>query len=123
MQKKGKYIDCVNEETKPQRYYLNIEEKEYDPCFETCAMCERGGNYFVHNCKTCDEINYTKNPEDENSSNCVKKCEYFYYMSYNQYSCTEKPICPDEYNLMIKEKSKCTNDCMNDLNNNFRYDG
>ena len=123
LQKKGKYIDCVNEETKPQRYYLNIEEKEYDPCFETCATCERGGNYFVHNCKTCDEINYTKNPEDENSSNCVKKCEYFYYMSYNQYSCTEKPICPDEYNLMIKEKSKCTNDCMNDLNNNFRYDG
>ena len=120
---KEKYIDCIKEEEKPQRYYFNNRKKSYEPCFETCSTCEQGGNHLVHNCKTCDGVNYIKNPEDETSSNCLKKCEYFYYMTYGQYSCTDKPYCPDEYNFMIKDKSKCTNDCLNDKNHNFRYNG
>ena len=120
---KEKYIDCIQESSKPDRYYFNINKKSFDPCFETCSSCDRGGNYLIQNCKTCDGINYIKNPEDSSSSNCLKKCEYFYYMSFNQYSCTDKPYCPDEYNLIIKEKSKCTNDCLNTLNYNYRYNG
>ena len=68
---RGNYIDCVNEITKPSRFYFNKNNLDYEPCFTTCASCEYGGNYEENNCTSCDGINYIKNPEDENSSNCL----------------------------------------------------
>ena len=29
---RNKYIDCVNEMTKPARFYFNVKKKDYEPC-------------------------------------------------------------------------------------------
>ena len=120
---RNKYINCINEINKPSKFYFNKINSDYEPCYTTCASCEYGGNFKENNCTSCDEVYYIKNPEDENSSNCVIKCKYFYYIENDAYTCTEIPFCPEAYNYMIKEKSKCTNDCKEDKEYKYRYNG
>ena len=44
--------------------------------------------------------------------NCVPKCPYlYYYTNEEEYKCTESSFCPDDYNILINSKNKCTNDC------------
>ena len=31
-----RYIDCVNEETKPSNFYFNFEKRDYEMCYSTC---------------------------------------------------------------------------------------
>ena len=45
-----KYIDCVNNITKPSNFYFNEENKDYEPCFYTCATCDFGGDGIENNC-------------------------------------------------------------------------
>ena len=52
----NKYIDCVNETTKPSNFYFNQEKLFYEQCYITCASCEYGGNSEENNCTSCDEI-------------------------------------------------------------------
>lgn len=59
---RNKYIECVNEITKPSDFYFNKINLDYEPSFTTCATCEYGGNYEQNNCTSCDGINYIKNP-------------------------------------------------------------
>ena len=119
----SKYIDCVNNDTKPFNFYFNKEEKDYRICYETCATCDYGGNGNEHNCTSC-EVNYIIMPDVPNSTHCVFDCLYFYYYtSYNQYKCTEGPICPKDFNLLIKEKRKCTDNCIKDNLFKYQYNG
>ena len=120
---KNKYINCVNETTKPTNYYFNKDNLDFEPCYTTCASCKYGGNYKQNNCTSCDGIYYITNPEGENSFNCVIKCKYFYYIENNIYKCTEEPFCPEKYNYIINNKSKCTNDCFDDNDFKYRYNG
>ena len=115
------YIDCVNDETKPSNFYFNSINKYYEPCYEKCAACKYGGDDKNNNCTSCD-IGYILKPEFKN--NCVIKCEYYYYYTYyGQYKCTETPQCPNDYNLLIKEKGKCTNNCSKDDIYLYQYNG
>ena len=108
------YIDCVNNDTKPSNFYFNKEQKDFRICYETCATCDFGGNGNEHNCTSC-ESNYIKMPDVPNSTHCVFDCVYFYYYNfYHQYKCTENSICPKNFNLLIKEKKKCTDNCTKD---------
>ena len=120
---KSKYINCVNEATKPSKFYFNEDNLDYEPCFITCASCESGGNYIENKCTSCDGINYIKDPIDENSSNCVVKCKFLYYIEHGIYKCTESQFCPKEYSYLIKEKSQCTNNCLDDNKYQYRYNG
>ena len=120
---RNKYIDCVNEITKPQKYYFNSEDESYQPCYINCASCLYGGNYEINNCTSCDEVNYIKNPDNENSTNCLIKCKYYYYLFHDIYTCTLEPKCPDDYNYIIKNKSKCIDDCKNDNEYRYKYNG
>ena len=118
----SKYIDCVNDETKPYNFYFDSENKDYEACFDTCFQCNKKGDYIENNCISCDGITYIKKPEDKDSNNCVSKCKYFYYYTdYNQYKCTDSPFCPDEYNFLIKNKNKCTNNCTKDDTYKYYY--
>ena len=98
---RNKYINCINEASKPPKFYFNKINLDYEPCYRTCASCEYGGNPEVNNCTSCDGINYIKDPENKNSSNCITKCKYYYYIEHDIYSCTEIPFCPEEYHYMI----------------------
>ena len=120
----NKYIECVNDTTKPSNFYFDNKSKIYEPCFETCAECNYKGNYDENNCTSCDDINYIKKPDYESSTNCVIKCKYlYYYTNYEQYKCTDNPFCPEDYNILIKDKYKCTNDCIKDNIYKYYYNG
>ena len=96
--------DCYNETTKPYNYFFNSIEKYYEPCYETCAKCEEAGNDINNNCLSC-EFGFTFLPGDNN--NCYTKCPYyFYYTIYGQYKCTKISSCPEDYYLLIKNKSQ-----------------
>ena len=117
-----KYIDCVNNITKPYNFYFDKKNKDYEPCFETCFKCSNKGNYEENNCDSCDGITYIPKPEYEDSKNCVPKCKYYYYYTnYGQYKCTDFLYCPDDYNTLIKYKNKCTNDCSKDDTYKYYY--
>ena len=117
------YIDCVNESTKPSNFYFNQENQDYEACYESCATCDFKGDGNENNCTSCEE-NYIKKPEYEDSKNCVIKClYYYYYTSYEQYKCTNLDECPEEYNLLIKDKLKCTDDCSKDNIYKYKYNG
>ena len=121
--KRDRYIDCVNNITKPSNFYFNFENKEYRICFELCSTCNYGGDGNENNCTSCEK-NYILRPDYINSTNCVIKCSYFYfYNSNNQYKCTSFARCPEIYNLFIKEKGKCIDKCPNDDIYKYQYDG
>ena len=118
----NKYIDCVNKNNKPSNIYFDEENKDFRFCYETCSTCDKGGNWQVNNCKTCQK-NYIINPGDNLSTNCVIRCPYYYYYTTSiQYKCTKNKYCPLNYNLFIKEKDKCIENCKNDDIYKYQYD-
>ena len=118
----NKYIDCYNEKTKKQGLYLDKEIKKYKLCYSNCKTCNFGGNGIENNCTSCKNNQIFK-PDILNSTNCVSQCTYFYYYRGMNYKCTETEICPDNYQLEIKEKKKCIDKCENDDTYNIQYDG
>ena len=82
------YIDCYNEETKPENFYLDNEDKEYKICHTNCKTCKYGGDGNENNCTSCKN-NLILKPDIRNSTNCVAQCDYFYYYQGKQYKCTE----------------------------------
>ena len=91
-------------------------------CYDSCATCDYGGDGNENNCTKCEE-NYIKNPDYPNSTECIGKCNYYYYYKYNQYKCTKDENCPQNYNFFIKEKGKCIDICKNDNLYQYQYNG
>ena len=116
----NKYINCVNEETKPLNFYFNQINQDFEICYTTCETCKFFGNEEINNCTSCDEEIYTKNREEENSTNCVVKCKY-YITDTNIRQCIKE--CPEDYNLFIEEVNKCIDDCKKDREYKYRYNG
>ena len=85
------------------------------------SKCEEGGNELNNNCLSC-EFGFTFLPGDNN--NCYTKClYYFYYTKYGQYKCTRYSSCPEDYYLLIRDKSQCIDDCKKDDEYKYQYDG
>ena len=113
---------CYKKDDLPKNVYFNYISQSYELCYKTCETCIKGGNYSVHNCINCAS-NFIHEPKI-NSTNCVNNCKYFYYYnSYNQFSCTVDEQCPKEASLIIRNKSKCINKCSNDDTNIYQYNG
>ena len=113
---------CYKKEDLPTNFYLNTTSKSFELCYKTCGSCIEGGTGLENNCLSCG-IGFSREPE-KNSSNCVKKCNYFYYYdSSNQYICTEDEQCPDDASLIIRKKKKCIDKCSNDYNYSYQYNG
>jgi len=115
-----KYYKCYNQETKPVNYYFNQENKYYEPCYSKCKTCDFQGNEEINNCTSCKN-SYIFQPNEINSTNCVLKCRYYYYFSFEQYFCTENNQCPLEASLLIKNRSQCIDNCKKDKEYQFRY--
>ena len=118
----NEYLDCYNEITKPQGFYLDKQNEEYNLCHSNCEKCDFGGDGNENNCTSCKK-NLIFKPDISNSTNCVIKCKYFYYFQGEQYRCTIKEYCPNDYKLEIKEKKKCIDKCENDNTYKIQYDG
>ena len=112
------YYECYNQETVPSEYYL--DNYIYKPCFSRCKTCNYKGNADVNNCTSCKK-NYIFRPDEENSTNCVAKCPYYYYILFDQYLCTENNQCPLETSLLIRNRSQCIDNCNNDKEYKFQY--
>ena len=53
----GEYFNCYNE--KPIGYYLDINDKIYKKCYDTCETCDVKGDNEFHNCLKCNnEFNF-----------------------------------------------------------------
>ena len=119
----SKYKECVNNKTKPTNFYFNKNTKYYEICHENCATCEYGGDGNVNNCTSCETTHIFK-PDIISTTNCVKKCDYYYYYDkYWNYCCSQEEKCPDDFPLLVKEKLKCTNDCKNENPYLYYYNG
>ena len=105
---------CYNNETKPENFYLNKERKQLEMCYKYCDTCNFHGNEEHNNCTSCID-NYQFIPDIKNANNCFAKCEYYYYFDiYELYFCTSNYQCPTKYNLLIRKKNKCIDDCSKD---------
>ena len=127
------YINCPNGTYKlednqdkicydinPDGYFLDIDNKIYKKCYETCNKCDIGGNITNHNCLECKE-NFIAHKNNLNTLNCYNRCDYYFYFDKsNEYHCTNKQKCPERYNKLIKNDNKCVNNCTND--DIYKYD-
>ena len=112
----------MNNDTKPLNFYFNEESKDYRACYFLCASCNFEGDENENNCTLCEK-EFIFNPDSIYLSNCIKKCEYFYYYNDSKYTCTSQPICPEDYNLLIEEKEKCVDKCYKDDIYQYQYKG
>jgi surface protein len=104
----------------PENYYYDSIDQLYKKCFYTCKKCNGHGKKIYHNCLECKN-NFTFLNDSKYSTNCYKKCEYYFYFDeYNIYRCTENYECPKGYNKLILDKKKCINECKND--NIYQYE-
>ena len=95
-------------------YYLDVINKTYRRCFETCKNCYGLGNETNNNCTECVS-NYTFLNDTSIKGNCYKPCDYYYYFDENDiYHCTENESCPEPFDKFIEYKNKCIDDCNKD---------
>ena len=107
------FIDCYNNSF--EGYFLDINDRNYKPCFLTCKTCNESGDIYNNKCTECYN-NYTLN-----NSNCYEICKYYHYFDFsNIYQCTKENKCPDTYKL-IKQKNMCIDECNKDDFYIFEY--
>ena len=114
------YLECFNEETKPTNYFFNQISEYYEPCHSNCKTCLYQGNGEINNCTSCKN-NYIFRPDKKDTSNCVIKCEYYYYVLFNNYFCTNNNQCPVDSPLLIRDKGRCIDNCYNDDDYKYQF--
>ena len=118
----NEYINCYDKSTKYQGFYFDEKNEVFKLCHSNCKTCDYGGDGNENNCTSCKNNQILK-PDIPNSTNCVTKCDFFYYYQGEKYKCTYSEKCPDKYQLEIKDKRKCIDKCQNDNTYIFQYDG
>ena len=118
MIKYGSFINCYNNETIGDGYYLNINQ--YEPCHNNCLKCTEGGNDIDNKCIVC-KYGFSLIKNKYNIENCYPICtNYFFFDTNNNYQCQEK--CPINYKI-INSTKKCIDNCFNDNNYKYEYNG
>ena len=85
-------LNCYNNETISDGYYLNKTFFSYEPCYNTCEKCSGFGDENNNNCDECKSGYSFMN----NDKNCYQNCNYYFYFDSSQrYHCTEN--CPSGY--------------------------
>ena len=114
------YYECFNQETKPSNYFFNKITKFYEPCYSKCKTCNYQGNDDINNCTLCKN-GYRFRPDEINTTNCVTICDFYYYISFDQYFCTDNNQCPLIANLLIRNKAQCIENCNDDNEYKFQF--
>ena len=110
------YINCYKS---PEGYYLDLNEKNYKPCYSSCKSCNEKGDIKNNKCLEC-ATNYHKINDFKNDTNCYTICQYNYYFDYDKnYYCVKE--CPETFNKIIEEKNKCIDDCSKDDTYKYEY--
>ena len=93
--------NCINKDTIPLAYYLDINKGYFLKCYEKCMTCKtykKNSTYL--NCISCDE-NSVFYPKSSNCLNCSKRDKY---VNYYQYDCID--YIPDGYYLFNTENNE-----------------
>ena len=107
------YVSCYPKTKSPINYFFDKNDKVHKLCYQTCQNCSQSGNDLNHSCTSC-AVDHVFIEEEPN--NCYPKCEYYYYYTKNKiYRCTETYECPSEYPYLIANKSKCVNNCYDEI--------
>ena len=106
--------NCVVKNDPVDYYYMNIEIDgtcTYKKCYYTCKSCNGEGNSENNNCIHCSE---GYQPDPKNSGNCVKVCEYYWYIdpTTDKYTCTESSSCPRQMPYLAILTKECVSDCI-----------
>ena len=118
---KESFINCYNNTTISDGFYLNIESNQYESCYSSCEKCDELGDENDNKCIKCKSSYYFI---DEYNNNCYLKCPYYYYFdSNNKYHCIDSNKCPEKYNKLIKSKKRCVNNCSIDNLYKYEYNG
>ena len=105
----------------PENYYLD-DDNIYKECYNNCKKCSKSGNESYNNCDECKEGYMFVNESSVPNKNCMQRCNYYYYINEdNQYICTETDICPTDYNKLVEELKKCTDECKNEDGYKYEY--
>ena len=114
--------ECYNNETIPNNFFLN-EDKLYEMCHINCLKCNHSGNDKENNCTICNN-DYIFISDKLNNHNCAPKCSFYYFFNIiDNYSCTKTYQCPKEASLLIRNKSKCIDNCIKDDIYKYQYSG
>ena len=117
------YLDCIKEDnSKLIHFYYNGTIDQYKPCYKTCKRCLLGGSPEAHNCLECAS-GYMFRPGDNPHNNCVVYSEYYYMSAYSQYKSLKIFQCPEEAKYAIKDKKMCIDDCRNDKEYKYLFNG
>ena len=113
------FLNCYNNTSISNGYYLNIKNLQYEQCYPSCKKCEEIGNERDNKCIECNpEYSFVIN--NNGIKNCYKDCpKLFYFDSENKYICVDE--CPKNYKL-INSTNKCIDDCNKDIIYNFKYE-
>ena len=95
----------------PEGYFLDINNKVYIKCYQSCKFCYGKGSVANNNCKEC-KSNFIFINDSKHINNCYENCNYYYFNESNDYNCIEK--CQGQYNKLIKELNKCIDNCTKD---------
>jgi hypothetical protein len=118
---KDGFINCYNESTISDDYYLNINNNQYEPCHQNCLKCYGEGSDSDNKCIIC-KSGFSLIKNKNNIENCYSNCTYYYYFDgNNNYQCTSNFNCPEGYKL-IDGKGKCIDNCINDNIYNYKYE-
>ena len=116
---KNSFVNCYNNLTISDGFFLNKEENQYEQCYSSCEKCNELGNENNHKCIKCK--NGYSHIDEINVNNCYLNCPYYYYFDENKiYKCTNTDKCPMAFSKLIKEKRKCINDCS--LEDLYKYE-
>ena len=116
----GSFINCYNDNTISDGYYLNKTSNLYEECFNSCKKCFDLGNETDNKCIKCN-YGYSFKDDFKNDHNCYLECPYYYYFDKNKtFLCTNESKCPELFNKYVSPKKKCIDKCSED--NEFKYE-
>ena len=108
-EKNNLYKECYYKDTKLEGLYLNLENNDFEQCFNLCKYCSESGNQNNHNCEECIS-GYNFNSFFSDKNNCFIICEFYYNIDHT--SCLENV--PDGFycnNSDAKTITQCDSKC------------
>ena len=114
------YNNCVVKGTDVDNYYMVTNPDNsctYKKCYISCKSCTTWGDSQNNNCIFCAD---GYQPDPYITGNCVKICQYYWYMdpATNKFKCTEGASCPYQLKYLVELNKQCVSDCIYAFNFN-----
>ena len=108
------FNNCVVKNSQVDNYYMvtNVDGScTYEKCYISCKSCTTLGTATDNKCIYCAD---GYQPDPYISGNCVKECQYYWYLdtSTNKFTCTSGRSCPRQLPYLVELNNQCVSDCI-----------